>query len=198
MSNPQCCNNEFCRSLPEHLREGLCAHKTAVSVKRRRTFLLNHNEVLNIRTGTIIPSNTRPDGNEKGIKILSEGSMLGVAQIYTGLKTQFSVRVIEDLQGCIFDNRYLEEQCADSKEFSRAVIRQLAHHLTVCTHNMEDQALGTSTEKILSLLELTRSDTNKDITLTHEEIALLVGMNRVTVSRAIASMKEKGPIQGTR
>ena len=193
MSNIPCLNNAFCYSLDAALRTDLCNHKTSFSVKRRQKFILDVSEIMIIKQGIIIPSLLRADGNEKGIKLLGKGSMLGIAQLFNSMDRPFSVYVVEDLECCIIDAKYIEEKCMSSTEFARSVIQQFAHHLAVSAQNMEDRAFVDSTIKISRILKRSNDDINKEVSLTHEEIALLVGINRVTVSRTIANAQSLPP-----
>jgi CRP-like cAMP-binding protein len=142
-----------------------------------------------VKRGAVIPCLLRADGDEKGIKLLGEGAMLGVAQLFSKLERAFSVHVVEHFEGCIIDKKNIEEKCVSSTEFSRSVIQQLAHHLAISSLNMEDRAHCESPEKIMLILERSFNDIHKEFKLTHEEIALLIGVNRVTVSRAIANIQ---------
>jgi CRP-like cAMP-binding protein len=167
----------------------LCGNKTPFKLKRRQKFILDVGKIMIIKCGIVIPSLLRTDGNEKGIKLLGKGSMLGIAQLFNNLERPFSVHVVEDLECCIVEAKYIEEKCMSSTEFARSVIQQFAHHLAISAQNMEDRAFVDSTIKISRILKRSNKDINKEILLTHEEIALLVGINRVTVSRAIANIQ---------
>ena len=144
--------------------------------------------MLLINKGRIITLRQRPDGKQKGIRLLESGSILGLTQIFYNRESSTNAYVQSDLEGCLFSTSFIESLCLQIPDFAKAIIGKLSRSFHESINHIEHLSLDTSTEKLSFILNTIENNDRLD--LTHHELALLTGMNRVTVTRAIKSIRK--------
>ena len=102
-----------------------------------------------------------------------------------------SAFALSDSQVCIFSKYLIDELLRKNNEANQLLIRALFNQI----RNISDYSItmisGTSVSKVAKGL-LMLMDSDNQISVTKEEIALMIGTTRETVSRTIHSFKRKG------
>lgn len=182
--------NDFCRSLPDDIREQLCARRVLLRGKKKQHLIFGCRQALIVRKGIIVPSFPREDGREKGLTFKYPGLVLGATQLFTNRSVSFSLYVIEDFEACVFPIDFFEQLFMGDIYFAKAVVIQISRALAAYSENTVEFILGNSEDKINSLLRyIDGIGSMKNIILTHEEIATMVGINRVTVTKTMLGKK---------
>lgn len=182
----QVCNNPFCSSLNSDLRKLLCSYKLKVklNIKTEYIFDFNDNNILLINKGRLLTIRRRASGQGKGMELLGPGSILGITGLFTEKNYSLSLIPIEKTECCSFSKTFFFDLCKSKPDLSFLVLQQIVKRFNSLIQDSEHISLDNSQEKINYIL-------NKNIKdLTHEEIALLAGVHRVTVSN-ILSRKSK-------
>ena len=183
----QICNNPFCNALNTDLRSVLCSHKLKLklNIKTEYLFDFNDNNILLINTGRILTVRRRASGQGKGIELLGPGSMLGITGLFTEKNYNLSLIPIVKTECCSFSKTFFLDLCKNNPEFSFLILQQSIKRFNSLIQDSEHISLDNSQEKINYIL-------NKNIKdLTHEEIALLAGIHRVTVSNILSHKTKK-------
>ncbi|MGB9920488.1 MAG: Crp/Fnr family transcriptional regulator [Moorellales bacterium] len=154
-------------------------------------------QVMLLRKGSVITLMTRPDGRQKGIEYLSEGDVIGLGYLFTQLTEPDAVMVYTKtpVEVCLLPTRLIEELCQSCLDLSNRLVRDLSRRFRSLVKHIEHMSLDTSEERVSYLLAcLGHWETRnyRRLGLTHEELALLAGLNRVTVTRVIGSLANQG------
>jgi len=186
------CNNSFCSGLPEELRAELCSKKRVTQAKKKKSFVLDANQIIIVRAGVVIPSFSREDGKEKGLSLKTPGSVFGISQMYSDRERIFNIYVVSNFEGCVFPVSYFETLFEKHIEFAKSVFCKCSENLTVHSDFAVEVALSDSENKVLAFLRMIDSNNAySGLKLTHEEISILLGINRVTVTKVLSDLKRK-------
>jgi CRP-like cAMP-binding protein len=182
------CVNPFCQSLDDKTRKFLCSAKVRFKLgsKQEGLFCIGEGQLILIDKGQIMTVRQRSDGKQKGIELLSSGDILGVSQLFGEIKpTTILISAKQSVEGCIFSSNFLEATCALNPAFSCAVLRNICRRFSEAINQIEHISLDDSTEKMIFTLNKINNPTNRLSRFTHDDLAVLAGMNRVTATKAI-------------
>lgn len=201
MSNSSRCQNPFCMSLEPHVRKNLCHISTSCTYHPKRTITVEigkNGHLLLIVKGVAITLKQRADGKQLGIECLEKGDIVGISNIFREEMDHAVFYTKKEVQTCSFRTEDFSNLCLSYPDISRQVIRSLSHRFAQAVTKLEHISLDNSTEKIMYLFEklcCERSDIEQGyFSFTHEELALLTGINRVTASRVIENLKQADQI----
>lgn len=176
------CTNPFCNSLKEELKSLLCRNKVRLNlnIKTEYIFDFNDNNLLLVNKGKILTIRNRISGQRKGIELLTDGALLGITSLFTQKDYTISMIPIEKTECCSFSKSTLISLCKQNGELTLLLLKELTKRFNLIIQDSEHISLDNSQEKIDYVL-------NKDIkNLTLEEVALLAGLHRVTVSNILS------------
>ena len=202
------CTNTFCRLLEPKTKADLCKIALRVQYETRQVFELETGQggkLMLLDKGQVIPSRFRKDGRQKGIECLGEGEIIGLSQLSSREElTRVSVYVKENMEGCLFPVTQFQQLCNTHSNLATEVISNLSRRFATAIDQLECMTLGNGEERILYLVEylgthhLEDSLSVQTVAFTHEELALLAGINRVTATRAIDHLKQSGVLTTSR
>lgn len=86
--------------------------------------------------------------------------------------------------GSMLPIQVFESLCEKHPSLTKATIKQMSNRCYRLIRHMSNQAFGNSLDKIEFSLELSKRHLG-NFYLTHEQIAILSGLNRVTVTKAM-------------
>jgi CRP-like cAMP-binding protein len=150
-----------------------------------------------VKSGLVISTFLTEEGKQKSIELYKPGTFLRMDNSYSDNSTEQYVYLVALIPTtlCVLSNTVFESLHKTSPGFSNAVYRainnRLKENLNYLLHLKTDSSEG-KVSYILSFLK--EADIDYSI-LTHEDIALLTDLNRVTVTRAIKNInrqKESG------
>ncbi len=196
---PECAGNPFCGRLNAQTRACLCQTGIPVRYQARQIIEIDpcqNNKILLVRKGRVIPVRQRTNGKQKGIEYLGEGEIWGITHLFSPVRpvTNITAQAKTVLEGCLFPVAHFEELCLKHLDLARLVMSQLSCRFASVINQLEHMTLDSGEEKILYLLDLLTSINSQSLPFTHEEIALLAGVNRVTVTRVLDRLKQLGVI----
>ena len=185
------CDNNFCSELPGDIRTELCSRRIVMRAKRKKSLIFDARQIVIVRSGVFIPSFLREDGKEIGLSLKKPGSLLGVGQMFTDRERMFNLYIIADFEGCVFSVSHFESLFEKYHEFAKLAMRKCIENLTSHSEFVVDIALSDSESKVQALQNLIDSNSAfSGIKLTHEEMAVLLGINRVTVTKVVSGKKK--------
>lgn len=179
-------------ALPESLRAKICFNKQTIRVKKKQTFIFPDNKIIIVRSGVIIPCSIRDDGKEKGLSIKTPGTLLGASQMFSDKDVVFNIYVISNFEGCALPVKFFENMFENDIEFAKQVLRAVSNNLTRHSGFTSELALSDSKTKVQLLVNMINSLKSEfpGIEMTHEEMSVLLGLNRVTVTKQISNIKK--------
>lgn len=186
------CTNSFCRSLGEASRKRLFESKIWVtySNKDEQPFFLENRQILILETGAIIGYRSNVDVKMQSVTLVQPGDLLGIVSLFSDSNREsFSISPLIDSAGCMISLRTMEKLILEDPELCTATIRQYSNRYSRVVDSFMNKTLGSSEQRVeYALAQL------KDIGIkyvTHENLALLSGLNRVTVTKALGHICKK-------
>jgi CRP/FNR family transcriptional regulator, cyclic AMP receptor protein len=138
------------------------------------------------------------NGVEKILGWVKPGCLFGEAMFFIGCPSQTSVVAVEDSLIYVFSRKSVEEMFNQHPHLLYEVakslsykIRLLTSHIWVMTSSEPDIRIG----KLLDLFTRNNSETNPVISITHQALADLAGIHRVTASKVLSNMRQKGILE---
>jgi len=150
-------------------------------------------------TGRVKLSTSSADGKSLIVRIAEPGEVLGLPATVTGKSYELTAEVIEPAQANFISRQDFLTFLREHGEAALRVAQQLGETYHSAVAEMRNIGLSHSTGEKLArfLLDLSGADNGGDrevkvkLTLTHEEIAQIIGASRETVTRLFGDFKRK-------
>jgi len=195
----------FC-NLPPAAVQGLAAITSAASYPKGATLFVEGQAprgVFILCSGRVKLSTSSADGKTLILRISDPGEVLGLPATVTGKPYELTADVIEPTQANFISRQDFLTFLREHGEAALRVAQQLGETYHLAIAEMRNIGLAHSVGEKLArfLLDLSaEQDTGKDevkltLTLTHEEIAQMIGASRETVTRLFGDFKKKQLLQ---
>jgi CRP-like cAMP-binding protein len=183
----------------------LCAMKSPLCYGRRKEITFSpekQGKVLLVRRGEVITFRERYEGRQKGIECLKPGDILGISRLF-GVPTPavpLNIYVKVDAEFCVLPLEGFQKLARERADFSAAVINNVVARFFLIINQVEHISLDSSEEKILytlGALDAGRGDSREappPTPVTHRELAILAGVNRITATRVLEHLRSAGAL----
>lgn len=173
---------------------------------RKGTILYDQDEISTkfffIEKGLVQVSILRLDGTEVILELMGPHTICGEGPAFDGLPRFSRAIASKNSVAVEFDADILDEMCAEYPKLAAAMLRTMSIKQRVISVKLEYMTSQNTEERLLELLERLKRKfavphpRGQLLTtyLTHEQIASMTGMSRVTVTRAFARLKSQGVI----
>jgi CRP-like cAMP-binding protein len=151
-----------------------------------------------IREGRVKVTKLSGDGREKILELLEEGSFFGEMSLLDSAPRSASVKALTDVRILALARNDFLNVLRRSPDLALAVIQELTQRL----RQQDEQASSLSFQRVKErtqglLVRLARDDTGvpgrlATPSLTHQQIADMIGTSRETVTRAVKGLKQDG------
>jgi len=151
-----------------------------------------------IREGRVKVTKLSGDGREKILEMLEEGSFFGEMSLLDSAPRSASVKALTDVRILALSRNDFLAVLRRSPDLALAVITELTQRL----RQQDEQASSLSFQRVKErtqglLVRLAREESDvpgrmSTPSLTHQQIADMIGTSRETVTRAIKGLKEEG------
>lgn len=151
-----------------------------------------------IREGRVKVTKASDDGREKIMNFLDKGQFFGDMALLTGEMRSASVKTLEPARLLALSRRDFIDTLRQSPDLALAVIEELTNRLRETNEQASSLSFQGVKERTRSLFERiadtdpTRGNRRMTPTLTHQQIADMIGTSRETVTRAVKQLKEEG------
>jgi CRP/FNR family cyclic AMP-dependent transcriptional regulator len=153
--------------------------------------------------GRVKLSTCSTDGRALIVRIADAGEVLGIPSTVTGKPYDLTADVLERTQANFISRSDFLEFLRDHSEVALRVTQQLAESYHGALSELRQIGLSHSAEEKLARFLVDwcaqhgkpGEDSRATLTLTHEEIAQLVGSSRETVTRLLSNFKRKKFLQ---
>lgn len=153
--------------------------------------------------GRVKLSTSSADGKTLILRVPEKGEILGLAATVSGQPYQASAEVLEPAQANFIARNDFLEFLKTHGEAALRVAQQLSENYHLAVNEMRTIGLSHSAaEKFARFLLEQATEGYKEegevrltLTLTHEEIAQMIGSSRETVTRLFSDFKRKGLLQ---
>src|ERR1700736_5085243 len=154
-------------------------------------------------SGRVKLSTSSPDGRTLILRMSESGEVLGLPATVTGKPYELTAEVIEPTQANFIARNDFLRFLSENGEVALRVAQQLGETYHSAVAEMRTIGLSHSAgEKVARfLLDLSanhdegKGEVRLTLTLTHEEIAQMIGASRETVTRLFADFKKKQLLQ---
>ena len=152
----------------------------------------NSNNLYLILKGRVRVFLVSKDGQEITLDIISKGGIFGESSFLQNTNRPVCVAAIEEVElvSCQLETMY--PKILESKELTLAIMQLLSSTNDYLTNQVKKAYFYNRHEKIAAFL---LEQNKKTISYTHEEIASLTGLNRVTVTKILNDLSNQGWIQ---
>ena len=149
-------------------------------------------------------STSSADGKTIILKIAEPGEILGLSATVSGKSYEVTAELMEPSQANFITRQDFLNFLRDHGDASLRVAEQLSQNYHSAYEEIRSLGLSHSASEKLAklLLEWAKDGNGKEkgevrltVTLTHEEIAQLIGTSRETVTRALADLKKRQLVQ---
>lgn len=183
------CNNPFCSGLSKGAREKLCANAHRVTYKKRNEQVLffDFRHILIIESGFALMSRGYLADRQQGTDILEPGSLVGIVQMY---RKEHNVTLnflpLEETTGCLVRLSLIEEMVEEYPDFAASVLREFSNRFSRVASKLAIHSYGTARQRLEFSQKRVEELGVVDL-VTHEDLACLSGLSRVTVTRLLNS-----------
>ena len=131
------------------------------------------------------------NGSEKTLSVLKPGRIFGEAAFFDGLPRVSSARAQRRTEAVPVTHRSLMDCIRREPQLAVSLLSYLAQTIRMLSAQLDTVAFQQADERIARLL-LKLSAENGRVSATHEDLAALAGVSRVTVSRILGDFSERG------
>lgn len=155
-----------------------------------------------IKSGRVKLSKLTQDGGEITLDIRKAGDFLGESMLTEESDYPVSAWCMEEVIVCSFPRERFEKLVLDYPKIGLRVIKNLSSRITWLTSRIGSMSLSNLEERLYRVLmnvALEHGIRNSQgltiqFPLTHEDLSFLTGAHRVSITRAMKSLKEAGKI----
>ena len=154
-----------------------------------------------IRSGRVKVTKASDDGREQIMNLFREGDFFGEMSLLDNQPRSASVTTLEPTQLLALSRRDFLELLKSRSTLAMCVIQELTRRLRETGEQASSISFQKVQERTRGLFErLARDEGNADHTritptLTHQQIADMIGTSRETVTRAVKRLKQDGWLQ---
>ncbi|MCK4260708.1 MAG: Crp/Fnr family transcriptional regulator [Halanaerobiales bacterium] len=142
------------------------------------------------------------DGKEKTLLILSEGQFFGEIALFDGMSYAVNAEILEDTVIFSMSKKDLTERLIEEPGIALKLMELMAKKTRLIIEQIRDTAFYRIAGRMASLLVGFSKQFGKpndfgihlQISLTHQELANLLGASRVTVTKTLNKFQEEGII----
>lgn len=189
----QCKGNPFCDSLDPKTRELLCEHSTLIYQKPKQIqFADQGNDNLEIIIkGVLFTFTLLEDGSQECIQIIKKGDVLGIYLLFDRLSVpSYNTMTLTEVQKCSIPIKVVEILFNENRQFAHALMQRLLSSSSRLTQWVSMRSKN-GAEKIEYVYELLKSLDVDMNTITQDDLALIAGVSRITVARAMKNIYKK-------
>jgi len=158
-----------------------------------------------LKRGMVKISKTLYDGNELILSIIKSGEIFGELEVIDKESRHTQAVAYSQVLICIINRQELIKMVRSNPELGFRLTKIIGFRRRVIENRLENLVFRSVTEKLAALLlELkdqfgkdTESGVLIDITLTHKDLANLIGASRTTVSENLSNFMAQGIISKT-
>lgn len=160
------------------------------------------NKLSLIKGGRVKLTKLTEDGMEITLDIRKAGDFFGENVFNEDFNYPVSAWCLMDTFVCSFNKERFEELVVSHPRIGLQVIKNLSNHISYLTDRMGSMSLSSLEERLYRILinvakehgERTPEGIVIQFPLTHEDLGFLIGAHRVSITRAMKSLRESGKI----
>jgi len=186
---PSCaaCTNNFCSNLLPDTKDKICRSRSWVNYSRKnqQAFFLENRQILILESGCIIALRMDEKARQQSIDLLGSGDLLGIVNVFNtqSQREYFQIMPLTDCSGCMLPISAMEALILERQDLCKAFIAQFSSRFSRVVDNLMIKTLDSAEDRVANAEALFLA--HGIAKYSHEELALLAGLNRVTVTRIL-------------
>jgi CRP-like cAMP-binding protein len=155
-----------------------------------------------IKAGRIKLSKVLADGKEIILDFRTAGDMIGENMIAEDCNYPVTAWSMEDTMTCGFTKSNFETLVRENPQIGIRVIKNMGKRIAFLTSRLESMSMGSVSDRLYRVLSNIAFEHGVEgnegyhvsFPLTHEELSFLVGVHRVTITRAMKELTLSGKV----
>jgi len=174
--------------------------------KKNSTFIIPGQRIKScyyVVNGRLKYSMISADGREILIGLLEPKSIFGEVPLFDSLPAQVNIQALQDSELIVFSHNSAIKLLKENIDFAHIIMFSMCQKIRVMMTMIENISNTSCKKRIIRLLYYFcnyqyKSNNLNSIKITHEQIAMMTGIHRVTVSKLLSELKESGVISLSR
>lgn len=191
VAEESCQENTFCRSIGILSNRRICKKCTHLSLqpKQELAFFKSSQKYAIVKSGLLASIFLTEEGKPKTIELFTPGSFIKTNDLFTSDDGEAVIlETITPVSLCVFSDTLFKELYIENPNFANAVLDATTRRLKSNLKHLLHIKTGNSVERVKFILDFLHEAGVDDTLLTHEDIALLTDLNRVTVTKALKNI----------
>lgn len=148
-------------------------------------------EFFYLKSGSVRIFISSENGAEKTLTIRNPGSIFGEAAFFDGLPRVSSAKTLERSEIIVVTRQSLLECIRKEPQLAMNLLTYLSQTIRMLSAQVDTATFQQADERVARLL-LNLSTESGCVRATHEDLAALAGVSRVTVSRILSNFSRRG------
>ena len=136
-------------------------------------------------------------GKELTLDVIHKGSVFGTNSFLYHGTHKVSIQSVTEARLIVCSQDTIRTLSASHPELSRDLLQYFIEENNHLTHLLEPITLYSAADRVMDFLLVATDHGKRQIPYTHEDIAMCLSMNRVTVSRIIKNLCDQGIVENS-
>lgn len=136
-------------------------------------------------------------GKELTVDVIHKGSVFGTNSFLYHGTHKVSIQSVTEARLIVCSRDTIRTLSASHPELSRDLLQYFIEENNHLTHLLESITLYSVADRVMDFLLVATAQGKRQIPYTHEDIAMSLSMNRVTVSRIIKNLCDQGIVENS-
>lgn len=186
-----CQENIFCKNIDKVNNRRICKECTHLTLKPKQelTFFKSSQKYAIVKSGLLISIFLTEEGKQKSVELFTSGSFIKTNDLFTNDNEEaFILETVTPVCLCVFSDNLFNDLYKENPNFANAVLNATTLRLKSNLRHLLHIKMNNSEERVKFILDFLHEAGVDDTFLTHEDIALLTDLNRVTVTKALKNI----------
>ena len=136
-------------------------------------------------------------GKELTLDVIHKGSVFGTNSFLYHGTHKVSIQSVTEARLILCSQDTIRILSASHPELSRDLLQYFIEENNHLTHLLESITLYSAADRVMDFLLVATDHGKRQIPYTHEDVAMCLSMNRVTVSRIIKNLCDQGIVESS-
>lgn len=154
-------------------------------------------------SGSVKQSAISANGNLRSLFLVGAGCVVGETSAFDGEPSQLETIAVTDVRVLFLSREHVHQLITADPSFARVLLYSVTRKLRAAVKVVSDSTLRPVPEQLACLLHQLARQKGPDqvgcrqvsIAISHQELAELLGVSRVTISQCLAHLRERGLIE---
>lgn len=196
MVKKNCKGNPFCLLLDNQIREQLCEHAVVTYQEPKQIRYYQGNEQLEIiAEGLLVSFAVLENGSQKAIELVQKGDLLGTHLLSKHIDyPYYHTMALTPIKMCSFPVIVIKKLFDRERQFAQILLQSISQRHAKNSIFWLNMYSKNSEDKVKYIYELLQAEKVDLTMITQEDLALLAGVSRISVARALKTIYKHRPL----